>query len=178
MKLEEIWDKIKDKTMQHKEEFLWLLTLILEKEYKTVLEIGSYKGGTALGFLEIGCEVACVDKDPHPDLITNLRGHDYYLHKIDSTHVLRLSYGMLDAIAWEVLYIDGGHDYETCKADFENYKDMVRNGGIIVIHDINPTDGKNTYGSSTFWNEIKEHYKHEEKIVDPNTWGGFGLVYV
>lgn len=171
--LEQIWDLIKDKTLQHKEEFLWLLQLIIDREYKSVIEVGSYKGGTARGFLEVGCYTLCIDKDPHPDFITTLKPFDYQLYKLDSTKCTFLSQWIVD-----VLYIDGDHSYEGCKSDFEKLKHAVKPGGIIAFHDINPKDENNEYGSSVFWNEIKHLYKYEEKIVHPETWGGIAVIYV
>lgn len=175
MNYEEIWNKIKDISQQHKEEFLWLLEIIHEKNYKAVLEIGSYKGGSALGFSMIGCNVTCVDKDPQPELITNLRDYDYTLFKEDS-----LGYILPEEWEFDVLHIDGGHTYEMCKADFENFENFVKPGGIIVFHDINPADGQNFYGSSIFWDELTKTTNHpfEEKVVKPESWGGIGVLYV
>lgn len=180
MNFEAIWKKVAPIALQHKEEFVWLLELIHKNKnkYKTVLEIGSYKGGTAMGFLELGCDVVCIDISPHTDLIVNLKAYDYFIHKLDSKHTQRISYGMLDAIAWDVLFIDGGHGYEDAKSDFENYGHLVRPGGIVAFHDINPKDQHNVYGCSVYWNEIKSNYKYEEKVSYPDTWGGIGVLYV
>jgi len=35
----------------------------------------------------------------------------------------------------DFLWIDGEHSYEGCKADFNNYRQFVRPGGLIGIHD-------------------------------------------
>jgi cephalosporin hydroxylase len=35
----------------------------------------------------------------------------------------------------DFLFIDGGHDYETVKSDFEMYSPLVRKGGLIAFHD-------------------------------------------
>ena len=45
----------------------------------------------------------------------------------------------------DVLYIDAGHTYESCKADFDNYSLFLKKGGIIIFDDYtqpnNPTNG-------------------------------------
>ena len=38
----------------------------------------------------------------------------------------------------DFLFIDGDHSYDGVKADFEMYAPMVRPGGLIAFHDINP----------------------------------------
>ena len=36
---------------------------------------------------------------------------------------------------WEMVYIDGNHDYEVARMDWENCARAVRRGGIIVLDD-------------------------------------------
>ena len=51
----------------------------------------------------------------------------------------------------DVLYIDGDHSYEGCKADYDKYEPYVRKGGLILIHDT--TLCMNEVGKF-FWEEI------------------------
>jgi len=37
---------------------------------------------------------------------------------------------------YDFLFIDGGHDFETAKSDWNNYAPMVRPGGLVGIHDV------------------------------------------
>jgi hypothetical protein len=37
--------------------------------------------------------------------------------------------------SYDIIYIDGGHEYETVKADIKNYSPMVKPGGYLVIDD-------------------------------------------
>ena len=38
---------------------------------------------------------------------------------------------------YDLIFIDGGHDYSTVKSDFKNYsKYLNKNGVMIVLHDI------------------------------------------
>lgn len=171
--LDEIWDEIKDFTLQHKEEFLWLLQLIIMRKYKSVLEIGSYKGGSARGFLEVGCIVTCIDNNPTAELVRLTKHTFCSLITADSKE---LDYPQ--NVYHDVLLIDGDHSYVGCESDFRKFKGRVVPGGAIIFHDINPKDENNKYGSSVFWNEIKHQYQYEEKIVHPETWGGIGVLYV
>lgn len=44
--------------------------------------------------------------------------------------VIRFNDGAVD-----ILHIDGGHDYESVKRDFETWLPKVRRGGVILMHD-------------------------------------------
>ena len=38
-------------------------------------------------------------------------------------------------IEFDVLFIDGDHQYEKVKSDYENYRGFVKEGGLIMFHD-------------------------------------------
>ena len=42
-----------------------------------------------------------------------------------------------------VLFIDGGHSFETALSDYNAWKDKICSDGLLVIHDVfpNPKDG-------------------------------------
>lgn len=42
---------------------------------------------------------------------------------------------LLRSRSWDAIYIDGNHDYEVARADWENCAANVRQGGIIVLDD-------------------------------------------
>jgi hypothetical protein len=42
---------------------------------------------------------------------------------------------MIRATAWEMVYIDGNHDYEVARQDWEVCSESVKAGGIIVLDD-------------------------------------------
>lgn len=85
----------------------------------------------------------------------------------------------------DLLFIDGDHSYEGVKQDFLKYRHLVRDGGIIVFHDIVP-DYLTRYGTQTgrwvgdvprFWNKIKCLYPHYEFVEDPEQDGlGIGAI--
>jgi predicted O-methyltransferase YrrM len=86
----------------------------------------------------------------------------------------------------DLLFIDGDHEYEAVKADFTNYRPLVRPGGLIVFHDI-VRDFRTRYGKPTstytggvpmFWEEIKGLHRTTELIEDPEQDGfGIGIVH-
>jgi hypothetical protein len=50
------------------------------------------------------------------------------------------------------VFIDADHTAAAVRADWDNYRLMVADGGVIVFHDILPRPG---YGVSDLWAEIK-----------------------
>ena len=69
--------------------------------------------------------------------------------------------------ALDFLFIDGGHDYATVKADYENYAPLVRPGGVIAFHDIQGIADVNRY-----WSELtRGDWPHVHSICHPNGWG-------
>jgi len=129
------------------------------KEFKPkkVLEIGVYRGSTLSLFsllsqkFKLQTEVHGISPftsagDAVSSYLYNL---DYYsdvkknvdffnlpppfLHKGFSTDK-----NMMDIIQsniWDLIFIDGNHDYEVAKADFDICSRNLRNGGLIVLDD-------------------------------------------
>ena len=86
---------------------------------------------------------------------------------------------VLGGQALDYLSIDGDHTYEGVKRDFELYAPLVRQGGIIALHDIVEHPPALECEVSRFWNQIKSQYRHTELIEDPQQgWAGIGLLYV
>jgi cephalosporin hydroxylase len=82
----------------------------------------------------------------------------------------------------DLLFIDGDHSFNGVASDFAAYRHFVRDGGIIVCHDI-VEDYTTRYGKRTprdtggvprFWKQIKPHYSHKE-FVDSPEQDGFGI---
>jgi hypothetical protein len=129
------------------------------KEYrpKYLLEIGVYRGqvislwALIAKHLNILCNIHAISPftsagDDVSNYISNL---DYYkdvqqnfnhfqisvphLHKGFSTEP-----EMIDVIRsrqWDLIYIDGSHDYEIVKSDFQNCSKMLAKNGLIVLDD-------------------------------------------
>lgn len=82
----------------------------------------------------------------------------------------------------DVLFIDGDHSYDGVRADFDLYAPLVRPGGIVALHDVNP-DADASYAVSgdvpRFWAELKRTHRTEELIASSVADGyGIGVVYV
>ena len=85
----------------------------------------------------------------------------------------------------DVLFIDGDHSYDGVRGDFLNYRDLVKEGGVIAFHDIVEDHGTR-YGRNTvswtgdvpvFWRRLKPHAQAFEFVADPEQDGyGIGAV--
>ena len=85
----------------------------------------------------------------------------------------RLVEGKLD-----FLFIDGDHSYEGVQRDFELYSPLVREGGLVALHDIVPS-GPGRQGDPgdvpAFWREIRERHRVEAEYVEDWEWGSCGI---
>jgi len=79
--------------------------------------------------------------------------------------------GRSEEIEWnlpiDVLFIDGDHSYEGVKTDYEKYEPLVKEGGLILIHDVTHRH----FGVKDFWKEITY-----PKVNLPLNGVGFGIV--
>jgi len=79
---------------------------------------------------------------------------------------------------YDLIFIDGGHDYETVRADFFNYSGFLNPGGIIAFHDIVARD---IPGPARFWSELKAGQGAEQlpwrfdEFVDQGNHTDYGI---
>lgn len=80
---------------------------------------------------------------------------------------------LLDGNIPDLIFIDADHSYESIKHDFQTFFPLLREGGIIGLHDINPDRGN---GVPKFWEEIKKDNYSKEFRVKNYGWGGIGAI--
>ena len=102
------------------------------------------------------------------------RGYDAHLCLGRSDDQLDEVRKLARAKTIDILHVDGGHDYETVKHDFEHYGPMIRAGGAAFLHDVN--NDKCTVPK--FWRELGEARKGERMHMfgQPDNWPGMGVV--
>ncbi|MFN3301840.1 MAG: O-methyltransferase [Patescibacteria group bacterium] len=190
---EEIWGLIKPAQIQ--EEILELLKILEKIKPKTILEIGTAKGGTLFLFSRIASEDAIIISI---DLPGGKFGGGYpkwkipifqafkkenqklYLLREDShkQETLEKVKKILNGNQLDFLFIDGDHTYEGVKKDFEMYSPLVKREGVIALHDIVHHPFVPDCQVEVFWKEIKQNYKTKEIISSPSqTWAGIGVVF-
>lgn len=105
--------------------------------------------------------------------LQTLRGDSHTLDMLDRVKAV------LRGQPLDYLFIDGDHTYEGVKRDFELYAPLVRQGGIIALHDIVEHPPALGCDVSRFWNQIKSQYRHVEIIENRDEGGyGIGVLYV
>jgi len=180
---------------QVKEEILELLKVLMQYKPRSILEIGTARGGTLFLFSRIASPDAAIISI---DLPSGPFGGGYLTWKIPIYHSFALPGQKLSLIRgdshdlrtlkmvkrilgdrkFDFLFIDGDHTYEGVKKDFEMYGQLVEEGGIIAFHDIVPHPIETGCKVSKFWNEIKISYVHREIVKDWNQgWAGIGVIY-
>ena len=165
------------------------------REPKTVLEIGSAKGGT----LWLWCRLASLDAlicsvdlpngkfggGYGPELVPVLQSYrnpDQRLSLIrGDSHDPAIRNAVLrtfDGRQLDLLFIDGDHTLEGVTRDWEDYSPMVKPGGLILFHDI----VDHSHGAfcdcqvKPLWDRLKGDYEHYEFIGSGDAWGGIGVI--
>ena len=174
-------------------EIIALLAWAAESRPRTVCEIGTAMGGTT--FL-LGQSLPTVE---------HLIGIDLYVRrkqrlKFFSRPAQRLAFfdgssyapatierfrAHLGGDKLDLLFIDGDHTGAGVARDFAAYRHFVRDGGIVVFHDI-VEDYQTRFGRQTgrwtgdvprFWREIKYFYQTNEFVEYPDQDGlGIGAI--
>jgi cephalosporin hydroxylase len=136
--------------MQNPWEMNEVLTFLEVYEIRTVLEIGMYQGGTfacwsralepshLVGVTRDEVELVpefmervCRDRTPMPTV-------DLFFGLSQEPAIHAAAGRALDGKPVDFLFIDGGHTYDEVSRDFELYAPLVRLGGVVGIHDVNP----------------------------------------
>lgn len=134
--------------------FWWLWKLICEElpENPKLLELGVFKAATMSLWKMLRPDAICYGVTPLDGRGTGWTEDDYAAH-IRNIHEkfnleqpeLIIGSSQNEKIitqAWvyhpyDVVYIDGSHEYEDALDDFKNYAPMVKVGGYLVVDDCN-----------------------------------------
>ena len=160
-----LFDPMDSKIVQRSAE-LWIMVQAIQAiSVKRVLEIGTANGGTLKFWEQVaGSEGKIVSVDSGAKTLATLPV-DFSNTACDIQLVAgfsqapetieKVKQALGDQLV-DFLYIDGSHEYEDVKADFDNYHSLVRPGGIIGFHDVNHPPVQK------LWNEI--NIPHKSKV--------------
>jgi len=177
------------KTLQIPSEILRLAQAVQAIQPRIILEIGTARGGTALIWSYLASErvITCDIQDmtlqaplykrfPPPGSrcqVTVLTGNSH-----DPEFKKRVA-RELNGEKVDFLFIDGDHTEAGVTADYLDYKEFVRPGGLIAFHDILEKQPLATNQVYHLWKRLKPIAQVEEFIADPNQCGfGIGLLHV
>lgn len=180
--------------IQQQDEMLNLITQVNDLQPKSVLEIGTAKGGSLFLFCQASAPNATIVS---VDLPGGINGGGYpnwktglfqeFKREQQTLHLLRCNShlestrdhaaSLVSEGTYDLIMIDGDHSYEGVKTDFELYRPLLSRNGIMVFHDVI----KNLFDPSIqvdrFWDELKLEYTTQEIIFDPEQGNmGIGIV--
>ena len=169
-----------------------------ELKPRTVLEIGTARGGTLFCWTRVIPEDAYLISIDLPAAAGNFSGDGYGVwrspiyrsfgarstthrssprHDSHSEEVIEKTTELLGGRQVDFLFIDAGHTYQDVKQDFEFYSRFVAPGGLIAFHDIALHPPSTGCEVSRFWSEIKPQYESGELIQDQSQgWAGIGYL--
>jgi len=180
--------------LQVRSEFQRFAKLVAYRKPKAVLEIGTCRGGTLFVLSRLADEGATIISVDLPGgkfgggyhwLQTPIfkcfpkRGQKLHLIRDNSheTETREKVEHILGGQRLDLLFIDGDHTYDGVKRDFTLYSPLVGKGGVVAFHDIAEHSAETGCEVSKYWNEIKQHYSHEEIIEDRKQgWAGIGVL--
>ena len=114
-----------------------------------ILEIGAKCGNTTVVLANAKVPVYTIDmwdltflekKDSRPKVHKDVSNFDAFTEAVKGLNVIHVK-GLSAEIAkaWEkpigLLFIDGDHSYEGCKADYEGFARHIIPGGYLIFHD-------------------------------------------
>lgn len=171
-----------------------LIDYLWDKELRTVVEIGTAKGGTFWLLCQLAADNATMIS---VDLVGGVHGprdqrwatrkqleqcgrrrQKIRLVRGDShaRTTLERTITATRGKPVDLLFIDGDHRYASVKKDFEMYSPLVRSGGLVVFHDIAEHEWDEIQVDQV-WNEVKDGYVWHEFIHEEGgPWGGIGVL--
>lgn len=172
------------KTQQVRGEILSLAEIVANIKPRVVLEIGSAYGGTLLIWAQIAEEllISCDIEDRTHRLSFYRRfpppGSRCRVEMlVGDSHeaAFRKKVGeLLGGRMVDFLFIDGDHTREGVAADYRDYRNLVRPGGIIAFHDIVEKQCIEANQVYDFWKTIRGDASARE-IIDDAGQTGFGI---
>lgn len=176
--------------IQNVREITRLYRFVEERRPRTLLEIGTAKGGSLFLFCQAAADDATIVSIDLP-LGRNGGGYPAWKAPIyrkfvkpgQRIELLRTSSHLPEsrdrarALApggYDLIMIDADHSYEGVKIDFELYSPLLAPGGVIVLHDILQNRFDAEIEVDRLWNELKPGYETLE-IVDDYDQGNLGI---
>lgn len=175
--------------VQTRSELVEYAHLVAKMRPQTVLEIGTFRGGTLFIHSRLaspdatlisvdlpGSAFGRIWRWAHTPIFNRFtkRGQTLHLLRADShrPETQASISKLLNGRQIDLLFIDGDHSYSGVRADFEMYSPLVRPGGVIAFHDIAVQPPPSEV--ARLWNEIKTKFRYTE-ILHRTTADAMGI---
>jgi len=112
-----------------KEHLPYLTSIVKEMKAKTILELGVYQGNSTRAFLKSAEESGAI--------VVSIDWNETH-HVSDSPNwiFIKANDGQLPIKGkFDILFIDTSHNYLETLFELEKYSPMVKNPGVIILHD-------------------------------------------
>lgn len=106
-----------------------LAALIDIHQCKEVLEIGVFKGATALHLMKANYTGIDIEDFREEPVKAAMKGHKFILG--NSLEELK----RLPEKFYDLIFIDSVHEYEHCMSEFKACERLIKSGGLICFHD-------------------------------------------
>lgn len=178
---------------QLKPEILGFLAFAAETEPQVACEVGMWRSGTtyllahlipSLSLL-IGIDRELQNEEKLRELAPPRVRLELVEGRSTDDETLERVREILGSRQLDLLFIDAGHRYEAVTADFLVYREFVRDGGLIALHDVvrdyrtrfGATDGPWGGDVPRAWERVRAAYPSREFVADPEQNGyGIGVV--
>lgn len=171
--------------IQNRHEITELIQQLSAQKPKTVLEIGTARGGTLFLLCQAAHDAATIVSldlpygrngggfprwkettyrsfaKPGQTLVLQ-RGNSH-----DPACLVRVK-ETLAGRKFDFILIDGDHSYSGVRADFEMYSPLLAPGGMIALHDVLENRSDPSIDVHRFWTELTGSFDCEEIVQDPN----------
>lgn len=169
-----------ERVAENTAEYAELANKVAESEPRTVLEVGTARGGSLFlwaRFFDTVDHICSLDLGSHIDSFEK-RTHlfdrfadinmDFVIANSHLTATREEVERRFDNQAIDFLLIDGDHSYEGVRSDFNMYSKLVSDDGFIAFHDIVNEEWP---GVGRFWREIEPRFETTEIITQPERIG-------
>lgn len=187
MKPAQIYKKAKNifGLQQVEAEWIEFIKFLKKVKPKKIIEIGTYRGGSAYTFSLFADLLICIDNStyfkPKKRKLVGENTRLFFINKSSKNpRVINKIKKILTSYDQQVdlLFIDGAHTYRGAKKDFTRYSAFVKPGGYIVLHDIKKSTYHIQLGCLVYqlWEELKTKYPEHQEIILARKWGGIGII--
>jgi predicted O-methyltransferase YrrM len=182
-------DSLVDRTkefvaIQNRYELRQFLELVNASKPRTLLEIGTARGGTLYSLSQVAdpsATLISIDLPGAGNGAQTERERELFATFGPATQAFHFISGdshdagtlqeverILSGRGLDLLFIDGDHSYEGVKADFELYSGLMSETGIVALHDIcmRPEEWGTGAEVGVYWDELSASRATRE-IVDP-----------
>lgn len=176
------------RALQKPLELCGYLSFLRARHIVRALEIGTFSGGTFYAHCAIAAPSAhliAIDASPPENgslMTARFRSFARKMQTVTcswsdshSHSAMRDVEAALNGARLDLLFLDGDHSFEGVQRDYEMYSPLVREGGVIALHDIAADP---TRGVPAFWRTLRHQHESLEFIdrVYPPHGLGIGVI--